>query len=94
MNDQAKIESLTREVETLKQQFQDHQHFGISDHRVNLYDLLGTIKTITIATDLTNTLNATPTRLLEQIFIDTTTATKKLYVYDMVGKVWRSVTIA
>lgn len=94
MNDQTKIELLIQEVETLKQQMRDHRHFGIGDQKINLIDIVGSMRTITVAADLTKVLTSKPSNMGEQLFIDTSTATKKLYVYDLVGDVWRNATIA
>ena len=73
---------------------QEHRHNGIGDQKINLLDLVGSIKTITVATELTKKLTSKPAIFIEQVFIDSTTGTKKLYIYDMVGGVWRSCTIA
>ena len=91
---QKEIEDLKRTVEEMKQTAREHAHNGYEGGRVSFADLYSTIKTITVAGDLTRTLAETPRKVSEQILIDTTTGTKKLYVYDMVGKIWRSVTIA
>lgn len=71
----------------------EHIHDGGLAQRVNLFDIFGMFNTITDATALTNTLASTPGSVFEQIFIDTSTATKKLYMYDTIGLVWYSVTI-
>lgn len=71
----------------------EHIHDGNYSQRVNLFDIFVLFKTITSATTLTNTLAASPTNIYEQLFIDTSTATKKLYIYDVVGDVWRSTII-
>lgn len=72
----------------------DHRHNGNGDNRIALMDLFGQINTITVAADLTKALTSKPQNIGGQILIDTTTATKKLYIYDTIGNVWRSVTIA
>lgn len=70
-----------------------HIHDGNYSQRINISNLMGVFQTITDATILTNILASTPSAFFEQIIIDTTTGTKKLYIYDTVGNVWRSVTI-
>lgn len=71
-----------------------HRHDGNESQAIDIVNLFGMFKTITVAADLTNTLAATPRSIYEQLFIDTTTATKKLYIYDVPGATWRSCTIA
>lgn len=90
------IEKLQKRIEQMESQLQIHSHNGWGGGLVSFNDLAFTIKTVDVATDLTNIIaaGANPRKISEQIFIDTTTATKKLYIYDMVGKVWRSVAIA
>jgi len=60
---------------------------------VQLQDIFGMVRTIDDATDLANIVAETPQNFYEQLLIDTSTATKKLYIYDTVGSVWYSVTI-
>lgn len=81
-------------IQKLEQEMREHYHNGVVGRQVDVRDLVGTLKTIIIAADLTNALASKPSRLIDQMFIDTTTATKKLYAYDSVGNVWRAVTIA
>lgn len=72
---------------------QNHDHEGSLSKQIQIQDLFGVIRTIDDATDLTNATNETPRDVFEQIFIDTSTATKKLYIFDTVGGTWYSVTI-
>lgn len=92
------MDYITRqEFEAFKSSMTQQSHDGYDGNRVNLIDLIGFIPTITDATELTRTTTVAdrvPSTIYGQLFIDTTTATKKLYIYDVVGKVWRSVTIA
>jgi len=88
------IIQIQQEIAEIKRTLQQHNHNGLNGGLVSFNDIDFTIKTVTVAGDLTNILASTPRRVSEQILIDTTTATKKLYIYDMVGKVWRSNTIA
>ncbi len=60
---------------------------------VQLQNIFGMVRTIDDATDLANIVAETPQNFYEQLLIDTSTATKKLYIYDTVGSVWYSVTI-
>jgi len=60
---------------------------------VQLQDIFSMVRTIDDATDLANIVAETPQNFYEQLLIDTSTATKKLYIYDTVGSVWYSVTI-
>lgn len=92
------MDYITRqEFDAFKASMTQQGHNGYDGARINLVDLIGFIPTITDATELTNTTTVAdrvPSTISGQLFIDTTTATKKLYIYDVVGKVWRSVTIA
>lgn len=88
-------EQLQKRIETLEQQMKEHYHNGVVGRRVDIRDTVGFIKTITLSAELANiVLSANPPRKVwEQILIDTTTGTKKLYVYDTVGHTWLSTTI-
>ena len=88
------IQQLRDEIQQLRGILTQQVHNGIDGGLVDFSYLTGNIKTITSATELTNATAFKPTNVRDQILIDTTTATKKLYVYDSVGKVWRSCTIA
>ncbi len=78
----------------LEQEMREHYHNGVVGRLVDIRTVISFIKTVTDATELTNILASTPRKFIEQILIDTTTGTKKLYIYDNVGHVWYSVTIA
>lgn len=90
------VEQLKRELEETKRSLAQHNHLGSNGNRIDFFDLVGHIRTITVAGDLTNILASKPRTIYEQILIDNTTGTKKLYVYDMDsgGIGWKSVTIA
>lgn len=83
-----------REFDEFKAMMSQQIHNGVDGGLIDFNNLTGLIKTTTVAAELTNILASRPTTIRDQILIDTTTATKKLYVYDAVGAVWRSVTIA
>lgn len=89
-----KIEALQRDFEIYKNEVSQQTHNGVDGGLVDFSNLSGLIKTVTAAGELTNILASVPKSIRDQILIDTTTATKKLYIYDNVGYVWRSVTIA
>ena len=72
---------------------QQHEHNGSLSKQVQLINIFGLVRTVSDATDLANIVAETPTNLYEQILIDTSTATKKLYIYDVPGNIWYSVTI-
>lgn len=88
------LENQKRAFEDFKLQVQQQVHNGVDGSLVDFNDLIGLMKTVTVAGELTNILASKPSTIRDQILIDTTTATKKLYIYDAVGNVWRSVTIA
>lgn len=88
-----KPEELAR-VEALEQQMREHSHNGFLGAEIDIRNMRGLYKTVTVAADLTRLLAGKPVRIFDQILIDTTTGTKKLYIYDGVGAVWRSCTIS
>lgn len=79
--------------EYIDEKLRSQIHDGNFAQRVNLFDLFGMFSTITDATVLSNTLAIAPKNVYQQIFIDTSTATKKLYIYDTIGGTWYQVTI-
>jgi hypothetical protein len=85
---------MEQRIALLEQQMREHTHNGFLGGEIDIKNIRGTFRTITVAADLTKILAAGVTRLADQIVIDTTTGTKKLYVYDTVGAVWRSCTIS
>lgn len=88
------IQDLSNRIQFLEEQIKTHAHNGVIGGQINIQETFGLLKTVTVAGELTN-ITALPAKTLhEQIFIDTTTATKKLYIFDAPGNVWRSVTIA
>lgn len=87
-------DALKREITLLQELLLSQTHNGGDGALVDFNNLTGLIKTISVAGELTNATAAKPTTVRDQLFIDTSTATKKLYIYDAVGKVWYSVTIA
>ena len=91
---QNQIDELKNKIADLEFQIKDHQHEGNIGREINLINIFDLLRTITDATELTNVTGQPATRLYEQMFIDTSTATKKLYIFDATGNVWRSVTIA
>jgi len=89
------MDYITRqEFEQFKSEVSQQTHNGVDGGLVDFRTLSGLIKTVTIAGELTNILASTPHTVTDQILIDTTTDTKKLYIYDAVGNAWRSCTIA
>lgn len=88
------IDTLTQRIEQLERQLKEHVHNGGDSAEVSFVNIIDKIQTVTVAANLTAILAGKPRRISDQILIDTTTATKKLYIYDTAGDVWRSVTIA
>lgn len=87
-------DDLTRRIEELERQMREHSHNGVVGAEIGLANLRDTLLTVTVAAQLTAILAGKPTKFRDQILIDTTTGTKKLYIFDTVGGVWRSCTIA
>lgn len=87
-------EDLTRRIELLERQMREHAHNGVVGAEIGLSNIRDTVLTVTVAAQLTAILAGKPRKFKDQILIDTTTATKKLYIFDTVGAVWRSVAIA
>ena len=75
-------------------QLPPHNHDGLNSDQINFFSLLGFLPTYTDSTTVTNVKAAAPNSVAQQIFIDTSTGTKKLYIYDTVGKAWLSCTIS
>lgn len=89
-----KVTAMELNIARMESDSRQQIHNGVDGGLVNFSNLSGLIKTVTVAGELTNILASVPKSVKDQILIDTTTATKKLYIYDNVGYVWRSVTIA
>lgn len=69
---------------------------NLDNNQVYIKNIWGLFQTVTVAGDLTVRLAGSPKSIYDQLFIDTTTATKKLYIYSSIGSttgVWYSVTI-
>ncbi len=81
-------------LETLEQQMAEHYHNGVVGSQVDFGDIIGTLKVVTDAAKLTYLLTQMPKNISDQIFIDATAInTWKIYFYDSVGHVFKSVTI-
>lgn len=89
-----KVTAMELSIARMDSEYRQQIHNGVDGGLVDFSNLSGLIKTVTVAGELTNILASVPKSVKDQILIDTTTATKKLYIYDNVGYVWRSVTIA
>lgn len=61
---------------------------------IDVTDIYGLLFTSSTALETANRVAGKPTALTDQLFIDTSTATKRLYIYDATGNVWYKVTIA
>lgn len=86
-----------QEFEAFKASITQQSHNGYDGARVNLIDLIGFIPTITDSTEFTRATTVTsrvPSTIYGQLFIYNNAGTYKLYIYDVAGKVWKSVTIA
>lgn len=94
LNLQQEVGRLRSELEQFKVSLREQLHNGVDGRAVDFGFLDGLINVVTSATDLTTRTAGVAHTVSEQIFIDTTTGTKKLYIYDQVGNVWRSCTIA
>ena len=89
------IETLSQRLTELEQAFSSHYHGGASTGQsVQFTNLIGSLTVVNVAGDLTKRLASFPRNIGDQIFIDITTSTKKLYVFDSIGNAWRSTTIA
>lgn len=90
----ATVDTLSAALAALSDRMDNHNHDGNDTQRVNVFDLFGLIQTSTTAGETTNRKLAKPLNIIDQIFIDTSTGTKKLYIYNGRGNAWLSVTIA
>lgn len=104
---QEEINLLKQQIADNKRDFDDFKnmmsqqiHNGVDGGLVDFNNLSGLIRTVNVAADLTAILAGKPTIISEQIIIDVTTGTHKLYVYESMGTAippvgaWKSVTIA
>lgn len=91
---QRQINELGAKVDSIQNPLSNIVTPSIATDQADIKNIVGMFRTITDATELSNATARQANTVYEQIFIDTTTATKKLYIYDYVGKVWRSCTIA
>jgi hypothetical protein len=88
---------LEQRVLKLEAEMREHAHNGYVGGQIYVKNVWGLFQTVTTAGDLTIRLAGSPKSIYEQLFIDVSTGTKKLYIYDSTGAttgVWRSVTIA
>ncbi len=90
----SELVAMTQKLDVLSNELKQQTHNGTDGGQVDFNNLTGVIKTVISSAELTNLLASKPATVRDQILIDTTTATKKLYLYDAVGNVWRSCTIA
>lgn len=88
-----KFDEIYRAIDDLKSLMQSHPHDGVLSQQIQLDDLAGLIDTVTSATELSNRTGGKPQNLTSQIFMDTSTATKRLYIYDANGNTWYKTTI-
>jgi len=97
---QNKLRELENQFDNLSLQLQSHTHDGVSSQQVQIDDIAGRLLTITTAPGKTAKLTSIPKSISEQIFIDVSTATKKLYIWSVANSstlpatsAWYSVTI-
>ena len=86
-----------QEFEAFKSSMTQQSHNGYDGARINLIDLIGFIPTISDSTEFTQATTVAdrvPSTVYGQLFIYNNGGTYKLYIYDVVGKVWKNVTIA
>lgn len=95
MDNQTKLrlDEIERSIDDLRNQIQSHPHDGVLSQQIQLDDIAGLINTVTSATELSNRTAGKPQNFANQIFIDTSTATKRLYIYDTNGNTWYKTTI-
>ena len=92
------MDNVTRqEFEDYKREMSQHVHNGYDGGLINFQDILGLFTTTSSTAEFNRIVDTTarvPSKVSEQMFIYNNSGTYKLYVYDSVGKVWKSVTIA
>jgi hypothetical protein len=91
---QQQLDDMQSQIDNLTRIMQSHNHGDSYSQRISLYDITNTIQSSSTSAETTARTSNAPSRIYEQIFIDTSTATKKLYIYDAIGHIWYSVTIA
>ena len=83
------IQGLQKQIDDLQNQLEalQTQSNNFDSARVNLFDIFGTFQTVTVAPTLV------PSTPYDQLVVAHISSTWYLYVYDMVGAVWKKVTL-
>lgn len=95
------MEELQKQIQELKDRMDRLESKPLQSEEVfvDIENIRFPIQTISVAADLTAKLASKPNNFYEQIVIDCSTATKKLYIYEMDSSTnpptgtWRSCTI-
>lgn len=74
------------EIQQVKNEVSLHRHNGVGSQRINLSDIQGLIRTVSVIP------THTPRNIFEQFIIYVNGTTKRLYVYDASGKTWIKLT--
>lgn len=91
---QEDFDALQQQVNTLSLFLDSHNHDGVMSEKINMFDVSGMFQTSITATETAQRLAASPVDVFQQVFIDTSTATKKLYIYNARAAAWLSCTIS
>jgi hypothetical protein len=89
--------NLEQKVALYENMLKSQSHNGYDGEQIRLENIIGLFRTISDSTEFTRATTVAdrvPSSFSEQIFIYNNAGTYKLYCYDSVGKVWKSVTIA
>lgn len=74
------------ELQQIKNELVNHRHNGLGDQRINLQDIQGLIRTVSVAP------THAPRNLFEQFVIYTNGVTYRFYWYDTTNNAWRYAT--
>lgn len=88
MDLKTQVDNLTQQLQELNQKFADHTHNNIFSKQINVNNLMGTLKTVTVAPTIK------PSGIYDQVQIAKIAGTSYLYIYDIVNSAWLRVTIA
>lgn len=80
---------IIRRLDIAERTLREHYHNGIEGGEIQLERIQGLFRTISTNAGVVTQRATKPRRVIDQIFIDTTTP-KKLHIYDMIGANWYS----
>lgn len=83
---QSEVDDLKEQLQTLQDNFNRHNHDGLSSQHVSITDLDILFQTVSVVP------TTVPKTIYDQVQIYTNSTTYRLYWYDAVNKAWRYAT--